>query len=62
MKVEWEGKTYEFGKPMLVSRLLAELSLSREAHLVVANSKLVTEDYKLEIQDEVKVIRVVSGG
>jgi sulfur carrier protein ThiS len=62
MKVEWEGKIYEFTKPLQVSRLLEELSLSKEAHLVVANSKLVTEDHKLGIDDDVRVIRVISGG
>jgi sulfur carrier protein ThiS len=62
MKVEWDGKSYEFVKPMLVARLLEELSLNRDAHLVVANNKLVTEDYRLEAHDDVKVIRVISGG
>ena len=62
MKVEWEGKNYEFEKPLQVSRLLEELSLSKEAHLVVANNKLVTEDHKLGIDDDVRVIRVISGG
>ena len=47
---------------MVVHRLLEELSLSKEAHLVVANNKLVTEDHKLEATDDVRVIRVISGG
>ncbi|HEX2965239.1 MAG TPA: MoaD/ThiS family protein [Syntrophorhabdaceae bacterium] len=62
MKVEWEGKIYEFEKPMVVYRLLEKLSLSKEAHLVVANNKLVTEDHKLENTDSIKVLRVISGG
>ena len=62
MKVEWNGKEYQFEKPMLVSRLLEELSLSREAHLVVVNNRLVTEDCKLGAEDDIRVIRVVSGG
>ena len=62
MKVEWDGKEYKFEKPMVVHRLLEELSLSREAHLVVANDKLVTEDHRLGAQDNVRVIRVISGG
>ena len=62
MKVEWDGKSYEFEKPMSVSRLLEELSLSREAHLIVVNNRLVTEDTKLGVEDNVKVIRVISGG
>jgi sulfur carrier protein ThiS len=62
MKVDWDGKKYEFEKPMVVHRLLEELSLSKEAHLVVANNRLVTEDHKLEADDDVRVIRVISGG
>ena len=41
MKVEWDGKSYEFVKPMLVARLLEELSLNRDAHLVVAERGLI---------------------
>lgn len=62
MKVELDGKVYEFQKPMTVPRLLEQLSLSRETHLVIVNNRLVTEDYRLGIDDEVKFIRVVSGG
>ena len=62
MNVNWEGKDYSFEKPMLVSRLLEELKVTREGHLVIANDRLVTEDHKLGADDNVKVIRVVSGG
>jgi sulfur carrier protein ThiS len=62
MKVEWEGRIIEFNKPMAVFRLLEELSLSKEAHLVIANGTLVTEDCKLGAEDNVKLIRVISGG
>ena len=62
MNVNWEGKEYVFEKPMLVSRLLEELEVNIEGHLVVANNRLVTEDHKLGADDNVKVIRVVSGG
>lgn len=62
MKVDLSGREFFFEKPMLVSRLLQELGASREAHLVVANNRLVTEDHKLGVDDNVKVIRVISGG
>ncbi len=62
MNVNWEGREYIFEKPMLVSRLLEELAISKEGHLVVANNKLVTEDHRLQASDNVRVIRVVSGG
>lgn len=62
MNVNWEGKEYVFEKPMLVSRLLEKLEVSKEGHLVVANNRLVTEDHRLGADDIVRVIRVVSGG
>jgi sulfur carrier protein ThiS len=62
MKVELEGKMYEFEKSMDVTRLLQHLSVSRETHLVIVNDRLVTEDYRLTRDDQVKLIRVVSGG
>lgn len=62
MNVNWDGREYTFEKPMVVSRLLETLSISKEGHLVVANNKLVTEDHRLEASDSVRVIRVVSGG
>ena len=62
MKVEWNGKAHELVKPMLVSKLLEHFSLSSETHLVIVNGRLVTEDYKVSIDDEVKFVRVVSGG
>ncbi|MBA4417867.1 MAG: hypothetical protein C0392_08155 [Syntrophus sp. (in: bacteria)] len=62
MKVEWNGTVYEFDKSMTVLRLLERLSVNRESHLVVVNNKLVTEDSRLEKDDEVKLIRVISGG
>ncbi len=62
MQVEWDGKTHEFDRPLLVSRLLENFSLSREAYLVIVNGTLVTEDHRLERDDRVKLVRVISGG
>ncbi len=62
MKIELDGKAYEIEKPMEVSRLLQQFSLSRETHLVIVNDRLVTEDHRLARDDRVKFIRVVSGG
>lgn len=62
MKVEYDGTIHEFEKPMTILRLLEHLSLNRESHLVVVNNNLVTEDSRLEKGDEVRLIRVISGG
>ena len=62
MKVEIDGKIHDVEKPMEVSRLLQQFSLSRETHLVVVNDRLVTEDQRLKKDDHIRFIRVVSGG
>ena len=62
MKVEYNGTIHEFEKPMTILKLLEQFALNRESHLVVVNNKLVTEDLRLEKDDEVRVVRVISGG
>ena len=62
MKVEWEGKIHEVERRLTVEGLLDMFRLSREAHLVMANGALVTEDHPLERDDQVRIIRVISGG
>jgi sulfur carrier protein ThiS len=62
MKVAWEGKIYELEKSLTVGQLLERFSLSPEAHIVVANENLVTEDCKLSHEDSIRIIRVISGG
>lgn len=62
MKVEWDGKSYDIEKRMTGKKLLESFSLSREAHLIVANGKLTTEDQMLNTTDMVRIIRVISGG
>jgi sulfur carrier protein ThiS len=62
VRVDWDGQVYEFDKPMIISKLLDQFSLSKEAYLVVVNGRLTTEDCKLGRDDRVKLIRVISGG
>jgi sulfur carrier protein len=45
-----------------VDRLLDELQLSREAHLVICNGTLVPGDAVLTDDDEIEVRPVISGG
>lgn len=62
MNIELNGKMTAIEKPVTVLRMFEELALNREAYLVVVNGSLVTEDYRLNKDDEVKLIKVVSGG
>jgi sulfur carrier protein len=45
-----------------VDRLLDELGLGREAHLVIRNGTLVPGDARLEDGDIIEVRPVISGG
>lgn len=45
-----------------VGRLLEELGLDREAHLVIRNGTLVPGDARLEDDDTIEVRPVISGG
>ena len=62
MKVECDGKTLEYDKPMAIYRLMEHLSLNKETYLAMVNNRLVTEDYRAGKDDAVKFIKVVSGG
>ena len=48
--------------PLTVNRLLDDLSLSREAHLVIRNGTLVPGDARLDDIDDVEIRPVISGG
>ncbi len=45
-----------------VDRLLDDLGLSREAHLVIRNGTLVPGDTRLDEDDTIEVRPVISGG
>ncbi len=45
-----------------VDRLLEELGLDREAHLVICNGTLVPGDARLDDGDTIEVRPVISGG
>jgi sulfur carrier protein len=45
-----------------VDRLLDELGLDREAHLVIRNGTLVPGDARLDDDDTIEVRPVISGG
>ena len=55
-------RSVEVAGPRTVNRLLDELDLGREAHLVIRNGTLVPGDARLEDDDEIEVRPVISGG
>ena len=52
----------EIDGPVTVLRLLDQLELNRESHLVICNGTLVPGDARLEDGDVIEVRPVISGG
>ncbi len=55
-------RTIEVQGARTVGKLLDELGLNREAHLVIRNGTLVPGDARLEDPDTIEVRPVISGG
>ncbi len=63
MKIQYGDKVIELDKENLsVRNLLRELKLNPEEVIVLKNGQAVTEDEKINKDDEVEIIRVISGG
>lgn len=62
MIVEYDGKKITVKEVSNVLKLLETLDINKETCLVIVNNKLVTEDYRLKEHDEIRLIKVVSGG
>jgi len=62
MQVSYRSKSWTFDHRMTVAQVLKSIKVLPETVLVVRNGILVTEDQHLEIEDEVRVVSVISGG
>lgn len=62
MKVRYGDKEYTFDQRMSARKLLQQLGVLPETVVVTKNDEIVTEDEMLEVDDQVELIRVISGG
>jgi len=62
MHVVYRNKEWYFDEAMKVIQLLKRVRILPETVLVVRNGQLVTEDHPLNVNDEVKIVAVISGG
>ncbi len=62
MKVKYGRSEHEFDTEMTVRRLLEKLGVVPEGVVVAVNGELVTADTTIRVDDEVDIIRAVSGG
>ncbi len=64
MKIKFSGKVYEINEnfPENVYELLKRLELSSEEVIVLKDKKVLIENDKLNSDDEIEIIKVISGG
>ena len=62
MQVTHRNTHWQFEESLLVKQLLERLALLPESVLVVCNGELVTEDQRLQLEDNVNIVSVISGG
>lgn len=62
MKVKHGRSEHEFDREMTVRRLLETLDIVPEGVVVAVNGELVTTDITVRLDDEVEIIRAISGG
>jgi sulfur carrier protein len=62
VKLRNPTRDVEIRGALTVNRLLDDLGLNRESHLVIRNGTLVPGDARLDDSDEIEVRPVISGG
>jgi len=64
MKIKFLDKVIEIDKdfPKNVFELLKKLEISPEEVIVIRDKKVLVEDEKLNENDEIEIIKVISGG
>ncbi len=61
-KILPDNKTITVEPGETAGQLLAKAGMSSETGVVIVNGQPVTEDYRINENDEIVVVRVLSGG
>ncbi|MCD6160409.1 MAG: MoaD/ThiS family protein [Kosmotoga sp.] len=62
MRVLVDKKEYNFSKSVSVKKLLENLNLNPESHIVLVDGIIKTPDSKIPENAEVRIVRAISGG
>ncbi|NOQ56050.1 MAG: thiamine biosynthesis protein ThiS [Nanohaloarchaea archaeon] len=64
IEVTYEGKKnrLNFDKVPKVSELMDRLDINKETVLVKINSEIEPEDIRIKKEDEIEMIKIISGG
>ena len=62
MKVRYGRGEHTFDKPLTARRLLEKLDIVPTGVVVTVNGELVTADALIKVDDDVEIIRAISGG
>ncbi len=60
--IERTKDTVTYDKPCKAEKLLEELGINPDTVLIIKNGETVLPDEDLSVDDEVKILSVVSGG
>ena len=60
--IEKDNKLLELQKAFTASELLKELRINPSTVIIVKNDEVALEDEQLDIDDEIKILSVISGG
>ena len=62
MNVRYGRETHTFDRSLTVRTILERLDIIPAGVIVAVNGNLVTRDERVQVGDEVEIIRAISGG
>ena len=62
MKIRYGRDTHTFDRSLTVATILERLDIVPAGVIVAVNGQLATRDERVQVNDEVEIIRAISGG